>query len=63
MILGNEECDEEIAYFLKHGKYPPYERHKCTYGLTEADIDYHIHNNKPSPYYCWRGWRIPQWFE
>lgn len=63
MILGNQECDEETAYFLMHGKLKPYERSNCQYGLSENDIDYHLHENRPDEYYCWQGTRIPCWFE
>ena len=59
MILGDQECDEEIAYFLKHGERKPYKR-TCTFKPPEFDWET---VNEPSPYYCWRGRRIPQWFE
>lgn len=62
MKLGEAECDENIAYFLKYGKIKPLER-TCKYGLTDDDIDYYIHDNKPDEYYCWQGTRIPCWFE
>jgi hypothetical protein len=63
MILGNQECDEETAYFLMHGKLKPYKRPNCQYGLSENDIDYHLHESRPDEYYCWQGTRIPCWFE
>lgn len=39
MILGNKECCEEIAYFLKHGEYPQ-NNHKCTQSYTSSDREY-----------------------
>ena len=63
MILGDKECDEETAYFLKHGKLKPYERCSCNYGLGESDNDYHLHDNRADEFYCWQGSRIPCWFE
>lgn len=62
MILGNTECDYDTAYFLKNGEYPKKENN-CKYGLTNDDVDYYIHENRQDEYYCWRGSRIPCWFE
>lgn len=62
MKLGEIECDEETAYFLKYGKHKVHEK-KCKQGLTSDDIDYYIHDNKQDKYYCWQGTRIPKWFE
>ena len=58
-MLGDDECDEEIAYFLKHGKNKPYKR---TCKNTQPQHDYE-RDNEPEPYYLWQGTRIPQWFE
>lgn len=62
MILGNTECDEDLAYFFRYGKIKPVKRNK-RYGLTDDDIDYHIHEEDIDTYYCWQGTRIPCWFE
>lgn len=59
MILGNKECDEEIAYFMKLGKLKPYKKN-CAFKTAEFDWE---RNNKPDEYYCWQGSRIPLWFE
>ena len=59
MILGNQECDEEMAYFLKYGKIKPYKK-TCLYEPAKHDYET---DNEPPPYYCWQGSRIPQWFE
>ena len=53
----NTECDEDIAYILKYGKPKPYKRPECKYAPPE---EWEI---KQDEYYCWRGTRIPQWFE
>lgn len=62
MILGDKECDEETAYFLKYGEMKPIKR-SCQYGLNDDDIDYYIHDKRPDEYYCWQGTQIPRWFE
>ena len=61
MILGEQECNDEIAYFLTYGEIKPYERSSCQYGLSENDIDYHIHEKEPDTYICWQGSQIPKW--
>ncbi|MCM1338892.1 MAG: hypothetical protein NC191_04415 [Muribaculaceae bacterium] len=52
--------DYNTAYFLKYGKIPPYLRNECSYAPASFDWE---QDNKPDPYYCWQGTRIPQWFE
>ena len=63
MILGNNECDSELAYFLEYGELKPYERNNCKYGLTENDIDYHFHEKKEDEFICWQGSQIPNWLQ
>ena len=62
MKLGEKECDYEIAHFMKCGVYPKV-TNTCKYGLTDDDIDFYTHKQNFDEYYCWRGTRIPQWFE
>lgn len=71
MKLGLNECDEETAYFLQHGRYPKHER-TCTFAPPERiysemfpDIDRSSEGweTQQDPYYCWHGTRIPCWFE
>lgn len=39
MMLGNQECDADTAYFLKHGHYPP-PRKKCQEAeATDIEFD------------------------
>lgn len=52
--------DYDTAYFLKYGVNPPQVKKKCI--STPAKFDWEK-TNEPDPYYCWRGTRIPQWFE
>ena len=52
--------DYNTAYFMKYGKNAPmYEKH-CKFAPAEFDWEVAY---EPDPYYCWRGSRIPQWFE
>lgn len=59
MILGEKECDAEIAYYLKHGKMLAI-HNKST--PKPAEFDWEKAYEQDS-YHCWQGTRIPQWFE
>lgn len=59
MMLGNQECDAETAYYLQYGTYPKYE-YNCTVVPPAYDKETDF---TPDTYYCWYGTRIPQWFE
>jgi hypothetical protein len=59
MMLGNQECDAETAYYLKHGTKPEY-KYNCTASPPDCNWEKAY---EPDPYYCWHGTRIPQWFE
>lgn len=59
--LGNLcGLDYNTAYFLKYGKNAPYKKKECKYTPPEFDWE---QVNKQDEFYCWRGTRIPQWFE
>lgn len=62
MMLGDKECDWETAHILKYGTRPKIKK-TCIYGLTENDIDYHMHKDNVNEFDLWRGTRIPCWFE
>lgn len=39
MMLGEFECDEETAYFLKHGKHMPL-KERCKQSQFSSDPEY-----------------------
>ena len=58
MMLGDSECDEEMAYFLEHGKHKPVVRN-CKF--SEVSISDALEREWEKPdmqYILWRGWRI-----
>lgn len=58
MILGENECDWDVAYFLENGKYPPVVRN-CKKG--EVSINDALEREWREPdlqYMLWRGCRF-----
>lgn len=58
MLLGNKDCDYEMAYFLENGKYPPVVRNSRTSEVSIRDALEREWREPDMQYQLWRGCRF-----
>ena len=55
--------NEDLSMFWDDYPEPPARKESTLSDYTNFEMSLALEREVPEQYYCWRGCRIPQWFE